>query len=87
MDIRRHGIDKPSVKLKNMEHAMRELASIIERHLPHGWGFALQTFDFNSQDSTWISNAKRPDMVKMLREFADRLDMDEAGGPVPPSSQ
>lgn len=48
---------------------------------------ALLMFDFQgSRDLTWISSAERSGMVKMLRELADRLDRDTAGGPVAPST-
>jgi hypothetical protein len=87
MDVRRHGLPNPSDKLKRMEANARGIADVIGAQMPKGWGFALLFFEFNGRESSWISNAKRSDMVKMLREMADKLEVDAAGGPVAPFSQ
>lgn len=87
-DVRRHGIPDPSERLRKVEADARGIAQVIGSRVPPGWGFALMFFEFGpSGQSTWISNAKRADAVKMLRELADRLERDEAGGPVAPFSQ
>jgi hypothetical protein len=70
-----------------MERTAREIADILGSQCPEGWGFALLFFDFKGPESSWISNANRADMVKMLRETADKLEVDAAGGPVAPFSQ
>lgn len=87
MDVRRHGLSNPSDKLKRIEADAREIADVIGAQMPKGWGFALLFFDFNGPESSWISNANRSDMVKMLREMSNRLELDAAGGPVAPFSQ
>ena len=86
-DVRRSGIPNPSEHLRRMEENSRKIAKAIGSTLPQGWGFALLIFDFNSPELTWISSAQRKDMVKRLREVADRLELDSAGGPVAPGSQ
>lgn len=87
MDVRRHGLPNPSPDLKRMERDSREIAAVIGSVLPKGWGFGLMFFQFGGPESTWISNAQRADMVKYLRELADKLELDAAGGPVAPFSQ
>lgn len=89
-DIRRSGISNPSSELRGVEASAREIGQIIGAGLPPGWGFGLMIFRFGEsvgKESTWVSNAQRADMVKFLREFADKLELDKAGGPVAPFSQ
>ena len=88
MEQRRHGLNDPSDELKRCEESSREIAKMLGEITPQGWGFAFLMFEFSpGNQSTWISNAQRSDMIKMLRELADRLDVDTAGGPVAPFSQ
>ena len=70
-----------------MENTARTIGKLIGDQMPPGWGFALMIFQFVGKESTWISNARREDMVKALRELADKLELDRAGGPVAPFSQ
>jgi hypothetical protein len=87
MDIRRSDLPNPSERLKRIEASARGIADVLGRNLPPGWGFGLMFFEFKGPESTWISNCNRQDMVKALRELADRLELDRAGGPVAPFSQ
>ena len=49
-------------------------------------GFALLVFTFGEEGfSTYVSNANREDMIKALRENADRLEADD--GIVPPQRE
>ena len=49
-------------------------------------GFALLVFTFGEEGfSTYVSNARREDMIKALRENADRLEADD--GIVPPQRE
>ncbi len=84
--IRRAGLPNPSDNLKRMEANSRTIGKIIGDQCPKGWGFALMFFQFEGKESTWMSNAQRGDMVKYLREMADKLELDQAGGPVAPFS-
>lgn len=47
-------------------------------------GFALFVFGFGEDchDSHYISNAQRKDMIKMIRETAERLENNDDMGPV-----
>lgn len=57
------------------ENKMRRLATFIANQLPKGYGFALLVFKFGKAGTTnYISNAEREDMVKALRECADRIE-------------
>lgn len=87
MDVRRHGLPSPSVDMKTAESLARELADYAGNHLPKRWGFAILFFNYDGPEMSWISSANRQDMVKALREMADKLELDAAGGPVAPFSQ
>ena len=64
---------------------LQDLAQFLELRTPPGWGFALMMFDFNEGitggNFQWVSSAVREDMVKALREFANRLEQKTAGEP------
>lgn len=54
---------------------MRMMGKGISKGLPEGWGFALIVFPFFDPGiSNYISNGTREDMIKALRETADRLE-------------
>lgn len=63
---------------QQIEEALKHIASAIEYTINYEFGkmgFALIVFDFNQPGiSNYISNAKRADMIKSLRETADRLE-------------
>lgn len=66
-------------RMRAMEHSGRELASVLEQVLKQyfnksgeRWGFGLFIFSFEGPEFTWISNAKRADMVKTMQEFITR---------------
>ncbi len=53
---------------------MRQLGKMIQKKVK-GLGFALIVFPFyDAGMSNYISNAEREDMIKALRETADRLE-------------
>jgi len=43
-------------------------------------GFALIIFPFNDLLSDYVSNAQRDDMIKVLRETADRIEKNDIIG-------
>lgn len=54
---------------------MRNMGDALIEALPEGVGFALLVFATNEPGlCNYISNAKREDMIKALRETADRLE-------------
>jgi len=66
-------------KQKQIEEIMQGLAAgtqdVINEHIGGGMGFAIIVFEFHKPGiSNYISNAKRADMIKALRETADRLE-------------
>jgi hypothetical protein len=80
-------------ELMHSDEFMRVLGQTIEDTLYHFMGerigFALLVFPFGEPDpeaavpgADYISNAERGDMVKFLRETADRLENHEDFGPV-----
>jgi len=87
VEIRRDGLPNPSGEQRGVEAVTREIGKRIGSALPPGWGFGLTVFQFGTPFSTWVSNCNRTDMIKALRELADRLEVDRAGGPVAPFSQ
>ena len=67
--------NKGSEGLRQGEGIIRDIGSIIGPIFPKGWGFTLLCFTFWAGGySTYISNAKRADMIKALRECADQLE-------------
>lgn len=54
---------------------MRTLISVCKSVLPEGWGITILTYQLNKPGiANYISDAERGDMIKMLRETADRLE-------------
>lgn len=57
------------------EARLRGLADHITETLPEGTGFALVTFTLGEGGyAGYVSNARRADMIKALRECADTLE-------------
>ena len=61
------------------EQLMRDIAktidAILREVLGEPKGFALIMFEFNQEGiGNYISNARREDMIKALRETADRIE-------------
>lgn len=55
--------DDVAEELGNIAHKIIEM-------LPKGWGFGLFLFTFGKDGTmTWISNARREDMIQALQEF------------------
>lgn len=72
---------------KRRVEAMDILAKSLDDLLPtiygQRMGFALFTFPFGDEEGLvgdWISNSERGDMIKFMRDIADRL---EAGQDIP----
>lgn len=69
-------------KMRRMEACSREIATHLQTAFDmwaalgrdnEKWGFALFIFSFSGAELTYISNAQRGDMVKMLMEFLTHL--------------
>lgn len=67
-------------KMQNMGHLpsgaiMRKIIKKAKSLLPNGWGVTILVYQFHKPSiANYISDAERPDMIKMLRETADRLE-------------
>ena len=63
---------------QHIEECLKHIAGAIEHTIEHEFGrmgFALLVFEFNKPGiSNYVSNARREDMIKSLRETADRLE-------------
>lgn len=59
--------------------AMQQMAKKVKKLLPKEFGFAIIVFPFHrkSGETNYISNAQRSDMVKALRETADRIEKNQ----------
>ncbi|MGB5818844.1 MAG: hypothetical protein WBG90_05115 [Saonia sp.] len=54
---------------------MRNIFGAVKEFVPKGFGLCILIFPFHDPGiSNYISDAQRPDMIKMLRETADRLE-------------
>lgn len=57
------------------KNLMIQIGDFIKKRLPKNFGYAVIVFPFYSGGvSNYISNAQRSDMIKALRETADRLE-------------
>ena len=56
------------------------IGRLIKEAMPPGWGFALLVFELNTNAGSmnYLSNARRPDMIKALKELIHNLEMDES---------
>lgn len=59
--------------LHRLEKQARKLANLIGYGIEKGHGFVLMVFSFDGPEMTWISNANREDMIKVLDEFKAAL--------------
>ncbi len=58
--------------------AMNKMADKVKAMIPKEFGFTILVFPFNNPGTAnYVSNAQRPDMIKALRETADRLEKKE----------
>lgn len=56
---------------------MQSIARVVGNMTPKGWGFAVLCFSYGENGfMNWASNAHRADMIKALREMADKLEND-----------
>jgi hypothetical protein len=67
-----------NVRSKDVEAALRELASLIKPQVPTGYGFTLLIFSYGAMGLKgegkagamfYISSAQRDDMIKAMKEF------------------
>ena len=63
-------------ELAQQQTIMRNFSAVLKQVLPASIGFFFCVFEFSdtSGRANYMSNGKRDDMVKMLRETADRLE-------------
>jgi hypothetical protein len=60
--------------LPQLEAKCREIGNLLGDAVPPGVGFMLALFDFGEGGNlTYLSNAAREDMIKMLAEFRNKL--------------
>ena len=63
--------------LEEVERKMQGIAAAVKALVPEGWGFAVLCFSYGENGfMNWVSNAQRDDMIKALREMADKLEND-----------
>jgi hypothetical protein len=53
---------------------LQGFARHIHERLPEGWGFSLLIFPFDQQSMLYVSDGRREDMIKVIREYADKLE-------------
>lgn len=56
------------------ERLCRDLGETMAAVCPPGYGFALVIFTLEPGFSAYCSNAQRADMIRELRDVADRLE-------------
>lgn len=74
--VRRQDLPK---RLHERERLLRKAIRWLDRLFPKGTGLVVLAFDFGGKGHmSYISNAKREDMIPALRDQADRLEMGTA---------
>jgi hypothetical protein len=72
--------------LRKTENFMSDLGKLVDRvaveYYGRRMGFAILIFDGESQGGDYISNCPRAEMIKVLRETADRIEGNEDIGSV-----
>lgn len=57
---------------KEVRSRMQELAKLVDKQLPVGWGFALLCFSFGKDGRmNYVANANRVDVVRAMYEFIE----------------
>lgn len=60
---------------QHTDQTMRDIADNVKEKIGEGYGFMVMVFPFGEEKTAhYISNARREDMVKALREKADVLE-------------
>lgn len=64
--------------LEEAERKCRDIARRIKAEMPPGWGFTVILNSFGENGlMTYLSSCAREDMIKALREMADKLERRE----------
>lgn len=62
-------------KWDQIEAAARDIGRFIGKLIPSGFGYTLAVYRFGAGgEMTYVSNGRREDVVKMLRELAEVLE-------------
>lgn len=63
--------------LEEAERKMQSIARVVKGMVPEGWGFTVLCYSWGENGfMNYVSNGQRPDMIKALRECADKLEND-----------
>lgn len=62
-----------------VERHMQGIAKAVAKRIPKTWGFAVIVFPFDTyfQGTCYVSNARREDMIKALKETVLQLEFGE----------
>ena len=68
-------IEDKSGDREKLERTCADMAKVIGKCLPDGVAFAFMLADFGDKGNTaYCSNAEREDMIRLLRETANRIE-------------
>lgn len=61
-------------RLAKLESIARQIGDLLRRAVPKGVGFAVFIFDFGGPGEwlTYLSNAKREDMINVIEEWLEK---------------
>jgi len=63
------------VRNEEAERVLRNVGAMLGTIMPPGFGFALELFTFGPGGSMfYTSNARREDVIKMLKEMIEKLE-------------
>lgn len=67
--------DRP--RNEGIEEILNDMGRTIGGALPPGWGFNLLIFTYKPGSTFYISNARRQDMIRELKDFTGKLERGE----------
>jgi hypothetical protein len=83
--MRRVDLEATRDKARKLDSLAAAIEEVLKELYGQRMGFALFMFPFegDGEAGDWVSNGQRPDMIKFMREIADRLEKgQDIGRPV-----
>ncbi len=69
------------IMLEELEDLAKEVGRLIKDVMPKGVGFTLMIFTMGEGGwMTYLSSAERTTMIKAMKEFIEKADLDESRG-------
>lgn len=69
----------PHNSQEDTRRRLNDIAHAVNERLPSNFGFFVMVFPFNGNDqaANYVSNSKREDVIKVMKEFLFRAGVDD----------